>query len=356
MRREDFVVPFYSYVLALGFLAVLTGCSSAPPPPTKVEVDEEFLRTFKPAPAAMEDEKNPITEEKVALGRMLYYEHRLSRGQTLSCNSCHLLDKYGVDSAPTSTGHKEQKGNRNAPTVYYAAGHILQFWDGRAADVEEQAGGPMLNPVEMAMPKAEVVEATLRSMPGYVDAFKRAFPQDKHPVTFANAAKAIASFERKLVTPSRWDKFLEGDKTALTEEEKTGFLTFYKAGCHSCHSGPFLGGRLYQKAGLVKPWPNQKDQGRFEVTKKDHDKMMFKVPSLRNIEKTGPYFHDGSIATLEQAIRQMSEHQTERVLTDTEVQQIATWMKSLTGELPLEYIKKPELPASTAQTPKPQAD
>lgn len=356
MKREDLVVPFYSSILALLIIALLAGCGSAPQPAANVEVDQEFLANFKPAPAVMEDAKNPVTEEKVQLGRMLYYEHRLSRNQKISCNTCHLLDKYGVDSASTSTGHKEQKGSRNAPTVYYAAGHILQFWDGRAADVEEQAGGPMLNPVEMAMPKAEIVEATLKSMPGYVDAFKKAFPQDKNPVTFGNAAKAIAAFERKLVTPSRWDKFLEGDKTALSSEEKAGFLAFYKAGCHSCHNGPFLGGLLYQKAGLRKPWPSQKDQGRFEVTKKDADKMMFKVPSLRNIEKTGPYFHDGSVPALEEAIRLMGEHQTERPLTDTEVKQIATWMKSLTGELPAEYIKKPELPASTDKTPKPEAD
>jgi len=343
------------YLCALLLVAVMTACGSKPQTEAAVEVDPEFLRVFKVSPARLESEKNPTTEEKVALGRMLYYEERLSQNQKISCNTCHPLDQYGAEAKATSTGHKEQVGNRNAPTVYYAAGHILQFWDGRAADVEEQAKGPMLNPVEMAM-AAPQVEATLRSMPGYVEAFQKAFPGEKNPVTFDNAAKAIGVFERGLVTPSRWDKFLEGDKTALTNEEKQGFLTFYKAGCHTCHNGPYLGGRLYQRAGLIKPWPNQKDQGRFEVTRQEHDKMMFKVPALRNIEKTGPYFHDGSVAALEQAIRQMGEYQVERPLTETEAKQIATWMKALTGDLPTEYIKRPELPPSTEKTPKPSAN
>lgn len=334
---------------------ILSGCTPSPVV-SQTEIDSEFLRNFKATPTAMESPKNEITEAKVNLGRMLYYEERLSRSQQISCNTCHQLDKYGVDNKPTSPGHKGQLGSRNSPSTYYAAGHVLQFWDGRAADVEEQAGGPMMNPVEMAMPGPKEVEAILSSMPAYVAAFKAAYPKDSKPVTFANATAAIAAFERKLVAPSRWDKFLGGDATALTPAEKQGFLTFYKAGCQTCHNGALVGGRMYQKAGLVKPWPNQKDQGRFEVTRQDHDRMMFKVPSLRNIEKTGPYFHDGSVATLEEAIRLMGEHQTERPLTDTEVKQIAVWMKSLTGEIPADYIRKPELPPSTNKTPKAQAD
>lgn len=336
---------------SLAFLLSSAGCGGSAP--RTGEIDPELLRNFAPAPAEMTNPNNPITPEKVALGRMLYYDERLSKSQTVSCNSCHALDRYGVDGQPVSTGVNNQKGNRNAPTVYFAAGHIVQFWDGRASNVEEQAKGPVLNPVEMAMPDAQYVEKVLRSIPEYVKAFQAAFPGQKQPVTFENAALAIAAFERKLATPSRWDKFLSGDQTALTAEEKAGFLAFHRAGCQACHNGPYLGGRMYQKLGLVKPWPSEKDLGRYEVTKQEHDKMVFKVPSLRNIEKTGPYFHDGSASTLEAAVRLMSQHQVERPLTETEIKQILAWMRSLTGELPVEYIRKPELPPSTPATPKP---
>ena len=172
---------------------------------------------------------------------MLYYEPRLSKSQEISCNSCHLLDQYGVDGQPTSDGHKGQAGDRNSPTVYNAAGHFVQFWDGRAADVEEQAKGPVMNPVEMAMPSEKQVIAVLKSMPEYVDAFKKAFPGEKDPISYENMAKAIGAFERKLITPSRWDKFLRGDSQALTNEEKAGFNVFMETGCQACHSGAISG-------------------------------------------------------------------------------------------------------------------
>lgn len=344
---------FFSVVLLL--LAAIA-CGSKPSAVETVEIDPEFLRNFQPAPEAMLSEKNPLTEEKVALGRMLYYETRLSKNHDISCNTCHLLDRYGVDNLPTSKGHKGQRGARNAPSTYHAAAHVVQFWDGRAADVEEQAKGPVTNPIEMAMRNADEVAAVLVSMPEYVTAFQRAFPGEKQPVTLDHAAAAIAAFERKLVTRSRWDKFLGGDGQALTNEEKAGFLAFYKAGCQACHNGPEIGGRLYQRVGLVKPWPNQKDQGRFEATHKEHDRMVFKAPSLRNIEKTAPYFHDGGTASLEDAVRMMGEHQVERPLTDTETRRIVAWLRTLTGEIPAGYIAPPELPKSTASTPKPAAD
>lgn len=284
---------------------------------------------------------------------MLYYDARLSKSQKLSCNSCHQLDRYGVDNEPTSEGHKNQRGDRNSPTVYNAAAHFVQFWDGRAADVEEQAKGPVLNPVEMAMPDAKAVVAVLKSMPGYVQAFKRAFPGEKDPVTYDNAARAIGAFERRLLTPARWDKFLGGDQAALTAEEKVGLNTYLAAGCQTCHAGALLGGNLYQKLGTVKGYPDTADPGRFKVTKNEGDRMMFKVPSLRNIEKTGPYFHNGKVVTLEQAVSQMGEYQLGKRLSDGEVRSIVTWFKSLTGEIPEGYIKAPELPKSTPKTPKP---
>ncbi|GIU78839.1 MAG: cytochrome-c peroxidase [Bryobacteraceae bacterium] len=318
-----------------------------------VDVPESRLRMFKPLPAAVENPKNPITPEKVELGRMLYYENRLSKSHKFSCNSCHKLDQYGVDNEPTSEGHRGQRGDRNSPTVYNAAVHFVQFWDGRAADVEEQAKGPVLNPVEMAMPDEKTVIATLKSIPQYVEMFRKAFPQDKDPVNYDNMAKAIGAFERKLMTPSRWDRFLQGDKSALNDAEKAGFLKFVETGCTTCHMGACVGGTMYQKLGVAKPYPGLKDEGRAKVTGRAEDKFFFKVPGLRNVEKTWPYFHDGSVKSLEEAVRLMAEYELGRNLSAADAASIVTWLKTLTGEIPQDYVKPPALPPSTAKTPKP---
>lgn len=310
-------------------------------------------RMMSPLPATMTSDANPITESKVALGRMLFYEPRLSRSQTISCNSCHSLTNYGVDGKPVSTGHRGQTGTRNSPTVYNAAGHTAQFWDGRAADVEEQAKGPVMNPVEMAMPAEPVVIAVLRSMPAYVAAFQSAFPAEQDPVTFDNMAKAIGAFERKLTTPARWDKYMRGDDGALTKAETAGWQEFMHTGCQTCHNGSFVGGGSLQKLGVKKAWPETADRGRFEVTKLRTDEMMFKVPSLRNVEKTGPYFHTGKVAKLEQAVKLMGEHQLGVELSAAQISSIVTWLKALTGEIPQQYIRPPQLPKSTPATPKP---
>jgi len=319
---------------------------------SKVEVNEGAVKLFAPLPAVMEASANPVTDAKVALGRMLYYDPRLSASQQISCNTCHALDVYGAEQKPVSTGHKNQKGKRNAPTVYNAAGHFAQFWDGRAPTVEEQAKGPITNPIEMAMPSNVAALHVVKSMPEYVALFQSAFPNDKDPVTYDNIGRAIGAFERKLVTPSRWDGFLEGNQSALTDEEKAGFNTFAATGCQYCHYGTYIGGNSFQKLGVVKPWVNQSDEGLYQLTKDENDKMVFKVPSLRNIEKTAPYFHDGSVATLEQAIRNMALHQRGMNLTDAQVKSIVAWMDALTGPLPSSYIEEPGLPKSTAETPR----
>jgi len=317
------------------------------------EVPAAKLKMFKPLAASMESPSNPTSEAKIQLGRMLYFEPRLSKSQKFSCNSCHLLEKYGVDNEATSEGHKGKRGNRNSPTVYNAAGNIAQFWDGRAKDVEEQAKGPILNPVEMAMPDEKSVVAVLSSMPEYVTLFKKAFPGEKNPITYDNMAKAIGAFERKLITPSRWDKFLEGDQKALNNEEKEGLMVFVDTGCATCHSGSLLGGTMYQKLGAAKQYPGMTDVGREQVTKKSEDKFTFKVPSLRNVEMTGPYYHDGSVKILDEAINRMAEYQLNKKLTPAQTKAVLAWLKTLTGELPKEYIKEPKLPPSTATTPKP---
>lgn len=317
------------------------------------DIAPQRLRMFKPLPEAMPAAAGAASPAMIELGRMLYYENRISKSQKFSCNSCHPLDNYGVDNQRTSEGHGGKRGDRNSPTSYNAAGHLAQFWDGRAADVEEQAKGPILNPVEMAMPDEASVIAVLESIPQYVAMFKRAFPRDKQALTYDNIGKAIGAFERGLVTPSRWDKFLLGDKNALTAAEKAGFNKFYESGCIACHSGTYVGGTSYQKLGAIKPFPQAHDVGRFNVTKSEPDKMVFKVPSLRNVEKTWPYLHDGSVRSLDEMVKIMAKHQVVATLSDADIAQITTFLRSLTGSIPKDYIKQPVLPPSTAKTPKP---
>lgn len=317
------------------------------------EIDPAQLTAYAPLPEEVPGSARAPTEQQIALGRMLYYEPRLSLSQTISCNSCHDLANYGVDGEITSDGHDGQRGDRNSPTVYNAAGHFVQFWDGRAADIEEQAKGPVLNPVEMGMPSEEHALAVLKSIPEYVHAFEQAFPDETDPVTFDNMAIAIGAFERKLTTPSPWDDFLRGDRAALTLQERAGFNTYVAVGCPMCHAGALMGGNLYQKMGLLEPYDDESDLGRFTVTNDDSDKMVFKVPSLRNVEKTGPYFHSGEVPTIEQAVAEMAKYQLGKELTDDEIASVVAWLKTLTGVIPADYIEQPELPPSTAETPKP---
>ena len=305
-----------------------------------------------PAQVAPRRGEDPAGPALVDLGRMLYYDKRLSKNHDISCNSCHGLADFGVDGEATSPGHRGQRGDRNSPTVYNAAFHVAQFWDGRAADVEEQAKGPILNPVEMAMPDEARVLQVVGSIPGYRSAFEVAFPGEKRPLTYDNLGRAIGAFERRLVTPSPFDDFLAGDLGALDGKELSGLRTFVNTGCVTCHVGPAVGGTLYRKLGQVKPYPTD-DPGRAKVTGDASDRHVFKVPSLRNVAKTGPWFHDGSIASLRQAIRLMASHQLGIELLDEQVDHIEAFLRSLTGRIDTAYIAKPELPASGPETPLP---
>jgi cytochrome c peroxidase len=337
-------IPTPSALLLLGLL-------SAPVAKAQTEVNRAMLGMFQPIMEVAENPANPMSDAKIDLGRMLYYDTRLSKNRTVSCNSCHDLASFGDDGRATSKGIDDQLGGRSAPTVYNAAIHIAQFWDGRAADVEAQAIGPVLNPIEMGMPDEMYVLRVLKSIPGYVEAFAKAFPDDKEPLTYANVGKAIGAFERKLLTPSRFDDFLKGDEKALTDAEKNGLNLFVTTGCTVCHNGMGVGGHLYQKLGLVKEWPT-KDLGRFEATKNEVDKYFFKVPSLRNITETGPYLHDGSIASLGEIVTKMAEHQLGRTITAEECKSIVAFLGSLKGRVDENYIKQPELPADGPDTPK----
>jgi cytochrome c peroxidase len=236
-----------------------------------------------------------------------------------------------VDNEPTSPGAFGKRGGRNSPTVLNAALQISQFWDGRAASLEHQAKGPILNPIEMAMPNDADVLKRLREASEYKTPFQTAFPGEKEPITYDNVAKAIAAFERTLITRDRFDDFLKGDDRALNQQELRGLETFLTVGCTSCHNGPAIGGTSYQKVGLIKPYETA-DAGRFDVTKNDDDKFKFKVPVLRNIEITGPYFHDGKLTSLDAVVKKMAWHQLGTELTEQQVNDLVAFLKTMTDK------------------------
>lgn len=318
--------------------------------------DQELLKRaqgiFKPLPSAEEMQKlRPFTEEQVKLGHQLWYEPRLSKGNTVSCNSCHNLATAGVDNLPTSQGHKGQFGGRNSPTTLNAALLGMQFWDGRAADVEEQAGGPLVNPVEMANDSQEAAAAKIAKIPEYQELFKTAFPEDG-AVSFKNITAALGAFERTLLTPTKWDDYLKGNVNALTEQERKGVRAFMDNGCIACHSGVNLGGATFQKFGLVEGpyWKfiedPKHDKGRADVTKKAEDEFFFRVPGLRNVAKTYPYFHNGSVWELDKAVTIMGKAQLGKDLSKEDTDNIVAFLKTLSGSVSESARTVPELPLS----------
>ncbi len=271
----------------------------------------------------------------VALGRALYFSPRLSLNGTQSCNSCHPVDggKMGADGLPTSPGALKTAGRRNTPTVLNADLHVAQFWDGRSKTLEEQATGPILNPAEMAMPDAATVEARVRSGEVAERAlFTAAFPGERDPFTLEHVARAIAAFERTLRTRDRFDSFMEGNAAALTPKEKEGLQLFFDTGCASCHGGALLGGDKFQKLGIINRYPNQEDRGRFEVTSDEIDEFVFKVPALRNVALTSPYFHDGAVPTLDAAVERMAWLQLGRKLAPDQREAIVAFLHALSDE------------------------
>ena len=338
-------------------LVLVIGCAGTsevaePADPEAIALSERVAALFGALPDGVSNPENVGSPAKIDLGRMLYYDKRLSKNQDIACNSCHLLDAYGVDGEMTSPGHRGQRGGRNSPTVYNAATHLAQFWDGREPDVEAQAKGPVLNPIEMASPSEEYVVGVLASIPGYVNAFAVAFPEEESPLNYENMARAIGAFERNLMTPGPFDAFMGGDWDALDATERRGLTTFLEVGCNSCHTGSALGGRLYRKLGFVFPYETE-DIGREAVTGAAADRHVFKVPSLRNIAKTDPYLHDGSIASLPEMVRIMGYHQIGVNLEEGQIADIVAFLGSLTGAPDLEYIALPMLPESGPDTPLP---
>jgi len=316
--------------------------------------DEDLLKQakqiFGPLPQVMLSEKNPIPPEKVKLGKILFYETRISVDGTVSCARCHPIGLYAADGLKKSIGNNCKVNPRNAPTLFNAAGQISAHWIGNRADVEDQARQSVTGPPSFGMPSNGAVEKKLTEIKGYMELFKKAFPGEADPITVDNLAKAIGAFERTLVTPSHFDSFLKGDIAALNGQEKRGLKTYMETGCIMCHFGPYVGGQVYQKSGIVEPyWKYTKsepiDEGRYVVTKNDSDKFVFKVPIHRNVAKTAPYFHDGSVDKLEDAVWIMGKIQLEKDLNKSQVEEIVTFLKSLTGKIPEDALKVPLLPS-----------
>ena len=292
-----------------------------------------------------------VNAAQAELGKKLWFDPRLSRSGFISCNSCHNLSMGGSDNLKTSIGDKWQKGPINSPTVLNSSLNVAQFWDGRAKDLKEQAGGPIANPGEMAFSHDLAVDM-LRSIPQYVAEFKQVFGHDK--LTINEVTTAIAAFEETLVTPNaRFDKWLKGDKQAINAQELRGYELFKGSGCVACHNGPNLGGTSFQKMGLVEPYQTDNPaEGRYAVTKNDAERFNFKVPTLRNVELTYPYFHDGAADTLAQAVDTMGRIQLGRKFSEQENADIVAFLKTLTGEQP--QIVLPILPPSSDKTKRPQ--
>ncbi len=318
------------------------------------EDDEALIKKASqilgPLPASMPSAENPITPEKVKLGKILFYEPRISIDGTVSCSKCHPIALYAADGLRKSVGHDCKENPRNDPTVFNAASQISEHWIGNRTSVEDQAKQAVTGPPAFGMPSNESVEKILRSFKEYVTLFKAAFPSDKEPVTVDNFAKAIGAFERTLITPAPFDAFLKGNKDALTAQQKKGLRAFMDAGCVSCHSSPYVGGQMYQKFGLFEPYQKytkseKVDEGRFAVTKNESDKYVFKVPVLRNVAMTPPYFHDGSVDKLEEAVWIMGKVQLGKDLAKEQIDDITAFLRSLTGKIPDDVLIVPVLPS-----------
>jgi len=322
---------FSLVLVALSCDVQLALTESTPEQVAKIRADAKTVLAVLPdrMPGAEKD-----TPQRVELGRKLYFEKKLSMNESQSCNTCHDIEggKAGVDNEPTSAGAFGKRGDRNSPTVLNAGFHVAQCWDGRAQDLKEQAKGPVLNPVEMAMPDEAEVIRRLNADAEYPKLFAAAFPAIQPAITYDHVAEAIAAFERTLKTDDRLDDFLRGDDRALNGQELQGLALFLETGCTVCHYGPTLGGLVYHKAGLIKPYENTEDLGRYTVTKDEDDKFKFKVPSLRNVALTGPYFHDGRIQTLDLAVVKMADMQLGRQLTADETALLRAFLGALSDK------------------------
>jgi len=317
--------------------------------------DEALLKQaqamFKLLPKDMGTAEFPVTPERVALGRLLFFDPRISLDGTVSCSKCHQPYLYGTDALAKPIGVKDRQNPRNAPTVLNAALQLAAHWRGDRVNVEDQATKALIGPPSFGQPNFEAAMAKIKAIPTYPELFRKAFPADKDPITPENWGKAIGAFERTLVTPSPFDAYLAGNIQAMTPAARAGLKQFIDTGCTACHSGVGVGGGMYQKFGMVEDYWKEThsqviDKGRSDVTNNPADLYLFKVPSLRNVAMTPPYFHDGSVATLPEAVHAMGKVQLGKDLSKQDVEAIAAFLGSLTGRLPKYYETVPELPAA----------
>ena len=337
----------FKKVVLLAVLMSFVACKNEKEKTTDVNSNEksELLSkasTYFKSLSTVEFEK--LDPKKVELGKYLYFDTRLSGEGNISCNSCHDLNTFGVDNKRLSPGDDGSLGARNSPTVLHASLHSMQFWDGRAKDVEEQAGGPILNPVEHNIKNEKELEERIQKIDLYKDLFAQVYKDEKQPISFGNITNAIGAFERTLNPESRFDKFLDGDEKALTAQEQKGLETFMSVGCITCHNGVALGGQMFQKFGVYKNYwelteSEKIDNGLYDLTKEEVQKYLFKVPGLRNVTNTAPYFHDGSVSDLKRAIEIMGIVQNNITLDAQQLDDIAAFLGSLSSDLP-ESVKK----------------
>jgi len=340
-------------VIALGVTMTLIALAShaSAQAPVSMTLAQRALATFQPLPADFAAPETPITAARLALGRQLFFDPRISLDGTVSCARCHQPALYGTDGLAFSRGVENRLNPRNAPTVLNAALQFVEHWRGDRVSVEDQATRALLGAASFGLPNDDTAVVRLEAL-GYAAEFAAAFPGDSAPVSARNWGAAIGAYERTLATPAPFDAYLRGNTRALSERARAGLATFLDVGCSGCHSGAGVGGGRYARFGLVKPYWSETgsaviDSGRYSVTKDSADLFVFKVPSLRNVAKTPPYFHDGSVATLAMAVRIMGRVQLGRELTDTDIGNIVAFLESLTGKLPDDFARSPTLPGES---------
>jgi len=330
-------------------------------PAAAAESEAERLKQaqglFQPLPQDMATPEAPITPQRVDLGRLLFFDPRLTVDADVSCSSCHQPARHGTDGLPKSIGVRQRPHPRHAPTVLNAGLNFIIHWRGDRDSLEDQVIKALASPITNGQPDEKAVIDRLEQIPSYAPLFKAAFPDDPHPMTAANIAKAIGAYERTLVTPSPFDRYLAGDVNALSPKARGGLDTFINTGCVACHNGVLVGGGMYRKFGVVEPYwkatgSQTIDNGRADVTKNPDDLYVFRVASLRNVATTAPYFHDGSVATLPEAVRVMARVQLGVTLGDAETSDVVAFLESLTGELPANFATVPTLPAGSVRPPR----